>query len=161
MKINRKWKKTVQSHHHEINSFALLVKTELPETLLKRWDIPNSITLRREDNAAFKLMTYLKHLAQNIGSLYSQNVPMKTLTPEQEAEFNSSKECAFCKTTYSDNVIKVRDHCHLTGEYRSSYCQKCNLNLKVPFFVPVIFHNLSGYDSHFLIRVLGMFKDRI
>ena len=46
------------------------------------------------------------------------------------------------------------DHCHITGKYRGSAHQDCNLILKLDpskFKVPVIFHNLRGYDSHFIM----------
>jgi len=47
---------------------------------------------------------------------------------------------------------KIRDHCHLTGKYRGAAHNICNLHYKVPNFIPVVFHNLSGYDSHLFIK---------
>jgi len=49
---------------------------------------------------------------------------------------------------------KVRDHCHLSGKFRGAAHNKCNLNYKLPKFYPVVFHNLSGYDSHLFIKKL-------
>ena len=40
---------------------------------------------------------------------------------------------------------KVRDHCHETGKYRGPACKICNLRYKQQNFIPVIFHNGSGY----------------
>ena len=31
----------------------------------------------------------------------------------------------------------------------------CNLKYKVPSFITVVFHNLSGYDSHLFIKTFG------
>ncbi len=53
-------------------------------------------------------------------------------------------------------VKKCRDHCHITGKYRGAACNKCNLRMRVPKFVPVLFHNLEGYDSHLFVRSLGL-----
>ena len=50
---------------------------------------------------------------------------------------------------------KVRDHCHITGKYRGAAHVKCNLNFKITDKIPVIFHNLRGYDSHFIIQEIG------
>ena len=52
----------------------------------------------------------------------------------------------------------MRDHCHITGKYRGSAHKACNLKLQISaekIKIPVIFHNLRGYDSHFIINQLG------
>ena len=50
---------------------------------------------------------------------------------------------------------RVRDHCHLTAKFRGAAHEACNLKYKIPKFFPVVFHNLSGYDSHLFIKTLG------
>ena len=49
---------------------------------------------------------------------------------------------------------KVKDHCHYTEKYRSAACNICNLRYKVPKEMPVVFHNGSKYDYHFIIKEL-------
>ena len=49
---------------------------------------------------------------------------------------------------------KVRDHCHYTGKYRGAAHNICNLRYKVPKEFPVVFHNGSTYDYHFIIKEL-------
>ena len=54
------------------------------------------------------------------------------------------------------NNDKVRDHCHFTGKYRCLAHNNCNLNLKEKVnFIPIFFHNLSGFDSHLFIKGLA------
>ncbi len=60
------------------------------------------------------------------------------------------------KTKKEEKVIKCADHCHITGKYRGAACDKCNLRMRVPKFVPVLFHNLEGYDSHLFVKSLGL-----
>ena len=50
---------------------------------------------------------------------------------------------------------KVHDHCHYTGLYRGAAHNNCNLKYKIPKHIPIVFHNLSGYDAHLFIRQLG------
>ena len=49
---------------------------------------------------------------------------------------------------------KIRDHCHYTGKYRGAAHNICNLRYKVPNEIPVVFHNGSTYDYHFIIKEL-------
>ena len=50
---------------------------------------------------------------------------------------------------------KVRDHCHYTGKFRGAARNICNLRYKVPKKIPVVFHNGSAYDYHFIIKQLA------
>ena len=50
---------------------------------------------------------------------------------------------------------KVRDHCHYTGKYRGAAHDICNLRYKIRKEIPVVFHNGSTYDYHFIIKELA------
>ena len=67
----------------------------------------------------------------------------------------------FVKKTIGGNDIKVKDHCYLTGKYRGAAHEICNLKYKEPSFIPVVFHNLSGYDAHLFIKELGVSSGEI
>ena len=49
----------------------------------------------------------------------------------------------------------------LKGKFGGAVHSQCNLQNQLPKFVPVIFHNLSGYDSHLFIKQLGKSKGNI
>ena len=73
-------------------------------------------------------------------------------------------KCWICNGEFSDkddDYKKVRDHCHFTGKFRGAAHNKCNLKYKKPKFTPVVFHNLSGYDSHLFIKNLGVSEGNI
>ena len=85
------------------------------------------------------------------------NKPLK-MTKEDENKFQKAEECHICNKKYTNQDIRVRDHCHITGKYRGSAHQECNLQLRVDvekIKIPVIFHNLRGYDSHFIMQEIG------
>ena len=50
---------------------------------------------------------------------------------------------------------RVRDHCHLSDKFRGAAYKICDLKYKVLKFFPVVFHNLSGYDCHLVIKTFG------
>ena len=85
------------------------------------------------------------------------NKPLK-MTKEDENKFQKAEECHICNKKYTNQDIRVRDHCHITGKYRGSAHQECNLQLRLnpdKIKIPVIFHNLRGYDSHFIMQEIG------
>lgn len=55
-------------------------------------------------------------------------------------------------------MLRVRDHCHLTRKFRGAAHNSCKLQCRKPRILPVIFHNLQGYDSHLFIKQLAKLK---
>ena len=60
-----------------------------------------------------------------------------------------------CYEPFTQTYLNVRDHCHYTGLYRGPAHSLCNLRYKIPYYIPVVFHKLSGYDAHLFIGELG------
>ena len=60
----------------------------------------------------------------------------------------------FC-TDDDKKYHKIRDHCHCTRKYREAAHDICNLRYKTPKEIPVMFHNDSTYDNHFIIKELA------
>ena len=77
---------------------------------------------------------------------------------EEEQAFQDAIHCHICG--YELGVDRVRDHCHLTGKYRGAAHNDCNLNYSFTGRIPVILHNLRGYDSHLIMQGLGKLKDK-
>lgn len=77
------------------------------------------------------------------------------MTNKDWKDFNESIKCHICGVEFIKDDKKVRDHCQYTGKYRGAAHNKCNINFKKPKFIPVMFHNLGGYDSHLFVESLG------
>ena len=77
---------------------------------------------------------------------------------KKKKRFDEETKCWICNEKF-DGDDKVIDHCHFTGRYRGAAHNSCNLKYRKPFFTPVVFHNLSGYDSHLFIRNLGLARE--
>ena len=86
---------------------------------------------------------------------------MDKLTKEQTVEFVTAKECHICFKKFSPKDRKVRDHCHYTGKYRGAAHSSCNLRYRIPDYIPVVFHNLAGYDAHLFIKELAKHTTKI
>ena len=80
---------------------------------------------------------------------------------EEEVQFQSSNIFWICKKLIDDDNKKVRDHCHITGKFRGAAHWSCNINLQLTKKVPVIFHNLKGYESPFIFCKLRNFDVKI
>ena len=80
---------------------------------------------------------------------------------EEEYLFQQSNSCWICKKLIDNDEEKVRDHCPVTGKFRGAAHGNCNINLQLTKNVPVIFHNLRGYNSHLIFRELDKFDVKI
>ena len=89
------------------------------------------------------------------------NIPKKKMIfgEKEEERFNEETKCWICNEKFTDD--KVRDHCHFTGRYRGAAHNSCNFKYGKPNFTHVVFHNLSGYDSHLFIKNLGFSEGNI
>ena len=113
----------------------------------------------RGENAVYKFM---ENMLEEVNWCKSKmkkyfNKPL-IMTDADEDLFQKAVKCHICDIKYTNKDIRARDHCHITGKYRGSAHQDCNLKLKIDpnkIKIPVIFHNLKGYDSHFIIQQIG------
>ena len=83
------------------------------------------------------------------------------MSVKEEEKFQSSNSCWIWDKLFDVGDKKVRDHCHITGKYRGATHFSCNANLKLSKKVPVIFHNLRGYDSHLIIKEISKFDVKV
>ena len=74
---------------------------------------------------------------------------------KEEGQFQLNNIYLICEKLIDDDDEKVRDHCHITGKFRGAAHWSCNINLQLTKKVPVIFHNLRGYDSHLIFCELN------
>ena len=85
------------------------------------------------------------------------NKPL-VMTEVDEQNFKTMDRCHICSEKYTDKDVRVRDHCHITGKFRGSAHQECNLKLRIKsenIEIPAIFRNLLGYNSHFIMQQIG------
>ena len=90
------------------------------------------------------------------------NYEKKEMIPLTKKEEKKHKQdvCYICRKEFNADdrdkkYHKVRDHCHYTGKYRGAAHDICNLRYKIPKEIPVVFHNRSIYDYHFIIKNLA------
>ena len=82
-------------------------------------------------------------------------------TEEEEHLFQQSNNCWICKKLIDNNDEKVRAHCHITSKFRGAAHWSCNINFQLTKKIPVIFHNLKGYESHLVLSELSKFNLKI
>ena len=101
---------------------------------------------------------FIKWLEEDVKAIANIKPKEMIFTKEDEKQFNKASECWICGEPLGND--RVRDHCHYTGRYRGPAHNSCNLKYQKPKFIPVVFHNLTGYDSHLFIKKLGSDNDK-
>ena len=139
---------------HEPNSFCIYLKAlDGIKTNFK----PLLYTKKNPDeDVSEKFIECVVKLTHKIYKDYYQKPKPLILSKEEEKEFQFATICHICEEKLSlDKKRNVRDHCHFTGKYRGAAHNKCNLECRKPLILPVVFHNLQGYDAHLFIKKLG------
>ena len=83
------------------------------------------------------------------------------MNEEEEHLFQKSYSCWICKKLFDNDEEKVRDHCRITGKFRGAAHWDCNINFRLTKQISAIFHNLRGYDIHFIFYELNKFYVKI
>ena len=117
-------------------------------------DVDNPLRTYRGKDCIETFCNYIKGEARRLYCMFPE-LPMGPLTKKQWKKYKRSTKCHICHIPFTLGDPKVRDHCHCTGLYRGPSHSLCNLRYKIPSYIPVVFHNLSGYDAHLFIRELG------
>ena len=123
--------------------------------------VDNPLTQYRGSDCVEK---FCEHIISEAKRLYNSfpEKPMEPLTESQIIEYKKATKCQICLKPFWDECNrKVRDHCHYTGLYRGAAHSFCNLKYSIPKYIPVVFHNLAGYDAHLFIRELSKYTSCI
>ena len=85
------------------------------------------------------------------------------MTAADREDFKTTDKCHIFELEYTEKDIRsrARGHCRVIGRYRGSAYQDCNASFRLTNIIPVTFHNLRGYDSHFIMQEIGKFKQDI
>ena len=137
-------------NHHTPSGYSILTHCSFDKS-------KNKLNYYRGEDCMKRFCKDLKEHATKI--INCEKKDMIPLTKEEKEDYNNQKVCYICKKEFitSDNNnkhYKVRAHCHYTGKYRGAAHNICNLRYKIPKDIPIIFHNGSTYDYHFIIREL-------
>ncbi|XP_033726725.1 uncharacterized protein LOC117316295 [Pecten maximus] len=106
----------------------------------------------RGADAADKFVNCMVQEQELIEQRFKQCEPMRMAGRDWQ-NFKHATHCHICKKTLGDD--RVRDHCHVTGVFRGAAHNECNLNYKFTGRIPVVLHNLRGYDSHLIMQAIG------
>ena len=145
---------TQRTQHHEACSYSYIVvrcdgQTEPPVKY-------------QGSNAAEHLLESLQEEERKIKGVLADPKAM-SMTREDWHAFRATETCHVCDKPLEGD--SVRDHCHITGKYRGAAHNAWNLKLRLnpkTTTIPVVFHNLRGYDSHLLMQAIeGGGRDKL
>ena len=141
---------TKQYQKHIPSGFCYHIKC-FDDTLYSQ----DPVTFVKEFNDDDVAPIFIDTLEKNTKDIYKKFKFPKSMimTMHDKLIYNNSNFCHIFNEELGED--RVRDHCHLPGKFRDAALEICNLKYKVPKFFPVVFHNLSGHDSHLFIKTLG------
>eukprot|EP00795_Rhopilema_esculentum_P004826 gene4826-21150_t len=129
------------------------------ESIDTKWS--HTVEMYTGEDCIQQFLSKMDYFNWKIREIFKKTVPMAELTDEQLKSYNEATNCYCCITSFNmndANLCKVKDHCHITGQYRGAACSHCNLNnlniIAKTHTIPIVFHNLKGYDMHHILQNL-------
>jgi hypothetical protein len=116
-------------------------------------------TVYRGNDIVETFMIQLLEEEERIIDLLRRIEPMQ-INSSIEDSFHRASHCHLCGLEFEKKYDKVRNHDHITGEFFGAAHRNCNLQFKQAEFIPVILHNLRGFDAHLIMQRLGKFKKK-
>lgn len=142
---NQSTSSTVDYQKHYPSSFCYYVVSSNGEK--------SEPVLFRGENAVKVFCQKIRDEALKVYETYKNKLPME-LTDEEVDMFERSSCCHICEEQFTADNLRVRDHDPNTGKFRGASHSNCNLSYQNPHFLPVVLHNMSNYDLHFIIKSL-------
>ena len=142
---------TTKINKHTPSGYSLLTQCSFDTT-------KNKLDYYRGKNCMKNFcLDLMEHATKIINYGKKEMIP---LTKKQKDWHNQQNVCHICKIIFktgdgNNKYHKIKDHCHYAGKYRGAAHNICNLRYKIPKEIPVLFHNGSTYDYHFIIKELA------
>ncbi|CAB3991572.1 Hypothetical predicted protein, partial [Paramuricea clavata] len=149
---------TAQYQKHSPSGFSYYVKC-FDDSVYKPRLVHHTQQYVGED-VTKKFVDMLEEEVRDIYNRFKFKEPIKIFF-EDVKNYERATVCYACGKEFTTEDHKVRDHCHYTGAYRGAAHSTCNLKMRRPKFIPVLLHNLEGYDAHLFIRNLGVSSEDI
>jgi hypothetical protein len=139
---------------HEVSGFCC-------HTVSKFEEYQTAPTCYSGENVMDHFFKHLFNERDRISKILSINKPMEKLSDEQLKAHNEAVVCNVCDKAFTETNCKIKDHCHLSGSFRQTCCNSCNMQLKPAhmqenkkrsFVMNVVIHNLKGYDAHLILK---------
>ena len=159
---NRNESFTFEYQEHEPSGFCLYLKgldgiNQLlnPIIYTKQTDV---------EDIAKTFVSKLKGITRKIYNDYYRRPNPLRLSKQEQEEFDEAEICHICNKELCDEdllgkLIKVRDHYYFPGKYRGAVHNSCNLQSRKLMVLPLIFHNLQGYDANLFVKQFARLKD--
>ena len=144
---------TTQYQKHNPSGFCYYVKCF--DNSIYRPKLVHHTQQYEGEDITRKFVDMLEKETLDIYNRFKFKEPVR-MTSRDTKNYEEATTCYACKEEFTLKDYKVNDHCHYTGKYRGAAHNSCNLRMRQPKFIPVLFHNLEGYDAHLFIKNLGV-----
>ena len=145
---------TYNYQKHEPSGFCFYIKGIIPD---KNFEPIIYTKKKPDDDIALLFVRKLEKITKRIYQDFYLRPRRNNINHKQYQEYLKATICHICREEIPEGD-KVCDHCHFTSQYRGPAHRKCNLHCRKPMVIPVIFHNLQGYDTHLFIKKTSTIK---